>query len=189
MDEIGENNPYYGYFKEVTGRGSSEYYPGIGQVYKARRGVQRGYGYFVGGNPYRTRRGLGIGSALMSLFKMASPFLRVLGSKAVDVAANIAKDSIQGDNFKSSAIKHASTGAKQLLGKVPEAFSGLMTKNIAPLSNEISIPPASGESRAIGKQTAQKQYTRRKRPNNSRNISFATKRGRGSSTYPALQYM
>ena len=191
--ELVENNPYYGYFKEVVGRGSGQYYPGIGQVYRARRGIQRGYGHFFAGTPYRTRRGLGIGSALMSLFRMASPILRVLGSKAVDVAANIAKDSIQGDNFKSSAIKHTSTGAKQLLGKVPEAFSGLMTKNIPPIRNELSTDSEPAETGANSRIATRKNpaIRRRKRPPTARNISFPTKikRGRGSNNYPALQYM
>lgn len=134
-------NPYFHYFKTVVGRGNGEYYTGIGNIYKSRRGIQRGYGIFLPGVPHGARRGLGLGSVFKSLFRVATPILRnigtALGSTAVDVLSNTAKDALQGSILTQSFLKHGKTGAQDLLSKVPRAFSGTIER-ASPLSDHPS---------------------------------------------------
>lgn len=181
-------NPYYGYFKEVVGRGSGEYYTGIGQIYKSRRGIQRGYGNFVGGFPYGARRGLGLGSTLWSLFRMATPISKVLGSKAVDVVSNIAKDGIEGSNVKEAAKKHARAGMSDLFARMPKAFAGMMNKTGSGGYSHIIGSPAYGSVIPVSTpELAERALpVRRKRKKNLKTKNRTlSKRVR----YPALQFM
>jgi hypothetical protein len=128
MDSDSENK-YYGHFKAVIGRGEGNYYANIGHVYKKRPGIQRGYGRTLIGHKLSSRqRGLGFGSTLMSMFRMAAPILKVLGSKAVDVVSNVAKDAIRGENVKDSVIKHAKNQASDIINQAPAAFTGLVSR-------------------------------------------------------------
>lgn len=126
------DNKYYGHFKAVTGGGVYDgYYTNMGQVYKTRPGVQRGYGHHMVNPRLSSRqRGLGFGSTLMSMFRMAAPILRALGSKAVDVVSNVAKDAIQGSNIKESVVKRGKDGVNDIIAGAPAAFTGLVTKGV-----------------------------------------------------------
>jgi len=100
------NNRYFHYFhNQVTGRGiiEDDYVPNLGQVYNYNIGLRRGRGQFYG-----RHRGFGLGSFFSSLLQRATPFLRNIGNHAVNAAANIAKEAIQGNNIKEAAIKHIS---------------------------------------------------------------------------------
>lgn len=127
-------NPYYEYFKDVKGLGNDKFYTGIGHVYKSRGGIQRGYGFFVPGIPSGRKRGLGMGTILKSIFSSVTPLikkfaphvLRTVGTTAADTIANIAKDSILGNNLKESAVKHGKTAFNQLRTQLPETFSGVL---------------------------------------------------------------
>jgi hypothetical protein len=181
-----DENPYYSFFKETIGRGSGKYYTGIGHVYTTRRGLQRGSGFFMPGAPMFNKRGMGFGNVMRALFRMATPILKVLGSKAVDVASNIAKDTIQGENIKDSAVRHVSNEGKQLLGRVPSSIRNILDKSgeisadgISPTSAEVEIRPAEEQNK--NKKVAVKRAAFK-----VKNKTF--KRGRGIS-YPALKYM
>jgi hypothetical protein len=139
-----DDNRYFGHFKAVLGKGEGTYYANMGHVYKKRPGIQRGYGHYMMGHKLTSRqRGLGFGSTLMSMFRMAAPILKVLGAKAVDVVSNVAKDAIQGQNVKDSVIKHAKNQANDIISKAPAAFTGLVSRASESLNNTIS-PSVSG---------------------------------------------
>lgn len=97
------HNRYYLYFKESQGGGASseKYVPDLGFVYSYNTNLRRGRGQL-----FLRRRGLGFSSFFSSLFQRAAPFLRNIGTKAVDVVSNIAKDTLQGENLKDSAVKN-----------------------------------------------------------------------------------
>lgn len=139
-------NPYVDYFRDSLGRGPGRYYTHIGEVFSATPKYQRGYGYLGGGNRYSFRHGRGIGSTLMSMFRMAMPLLKrgaqKFGTEAVDFASKVASDAIQGQNIKESAIKHASEKAGQLMKDLPGTFSGLIDKTVSPAPIPVSPPPA-----------------------------------------------
>lgn len=147
-DEIKEHgdstNPYVDFFRDSLGRGPGRYYTHIGEVFSTTPKYQKGFGYLGGRNRYPFRHGRGIGSTLMSMFRMAMPLLKRgvqrLGTEAVDVAAKIAGDAIQGQNIKESAIKHASEKASQLMKELPGSFSGLIDKTISPSQTPVSSP-------------------------------------------------
>jgi hypothetical protein len=116
-----EQNRYYKHFLLTLGNGiDSRIEPNIGSVYRYRGGLHRGRPHLAFGSIHR-RRGLGFGSFFQALFQRAAPLLRNLGAKTVDLVSNIAKDSLQGENIKDSAIKHIQQA-------VPAAFSGLITR-------------------------------------------------------------
>ena len=81
----------------------------------------------------------------MSMFRMAIPLLKhgvqKLGTEAVDVAAKVASDAIQGQNIKESAIKHASNTAQKILQDLPETFSGIINKSTTSTPPPV-IPPS-----------------------------------------------
>jgi hypothetical protein len=171
------DNKYYGHFKAVMGKGDGSYYANMGHVYKTRPGVQRGYGsYIVNPRLSSRQRGLGFGSTMMSLFKMAAPILRSLGSKAVNVAANVAQDAIQGSNIKDSVIRHAKNEVSGIIEQAPAAFTGLVTKAGAALGEPISQPSTTSVSTA-------RRGVKRKIRNNKKTVS--TKRQRGGGQYSA----
>lgn len=183
---MGEENPYYGYFKETVGRGNGKYYTGIGHVYTARRGIQRGTGFFVPGASMYSQRGMGFGSVFSSLFRMASPILKVLGLKAVDVVSNIAKDTIDGQNVKESVIKHVSNEGKQLLGKVPTTIKNILNKTGLTEEQTNSQAPEAEVSTPF-------EIVHQKQPSKRRgkvvHSKIKSKVRRGSGKYPALKFM
>lgn len=100
------HNRYYLYFKHSSGEGldyGEKYVPSLGQIYSYNPGLQRGRGQL-----FLRRRGLGFASFFSSLIQRATPLLRNIGSRAVDVVSNIAKDTLQGTNLKEAAIKNIS---------------------------------------------------------------------------------
>jgi len=122
MNTTDTNNLYYHHFLLSIGKGvDPEIDPNIGSIYRYKGGLYKGRPYYVIGNIQR-RRGLGIGSFFQSLFQRAAPLLRSLGSKTVDVVSNIAKDAIQGENIKTSAIKNIKEA-------IPAAFSGIINRD------------------------------------------------------------
>lgn len=114
-------DPFYEYCKRKAVGGGLGGREKIGEVYK--RGVfhQRGYGYKL-----RRTYGLGFGSSLLSLFRMAAPALKsglkYLGNTAVNAAANIAHDAVNGDSIKESARQHLRAAAEDIFAKAPEAL-------------------------------------------------------------------
>ena len=108
-------NRYYLYHKHVVGEGiaNEQYIPDLGPVYTYRAGLRRGRGqYFI------RRRGLGLASFFSSLLQRATPLLRNIGSHAVDVVSNIAKDALQGENIKESAIKNIKKAVTPTINKI-----------------------------------------------------------------------
>lgn len=177
-----ETNPYYGYFRELSGRGNGEYYTGIGQIYKSRRGLQRGYGFFMPGTPVGSRRGLGIANIFKSLFKIATPILKNVGSRAVDLLSGTAKDVLQGSNVKESFMKHGRDAASKLIADAPGAFSGFITRE-GP-SDDVS---SYGDSEEEGVHT--RVIPRKRRKVISSRIRARNNNKRLKSQYPALQYL
>lgn len=134
-------NKYYEHFKAVVGRGDGGYYANMGHVYKVRPGIQRGFGHYtVGARLSSRQRGTGFGSTIMSMFRMAVPILKALGSKAVNVVSNIAQDAIQGSNIKDSAVLHTKNEVGDIMAKAPGIFKGLVTKASDAIGTQISQP-------------------------------------------------
>jgi hypothetical protein len=97
------HNRYYLYFKESRGGISERYEPDLGYVYSYNTNPQRGRGHLA-----TRRRGLGLYSFFAPYLQRATPFLRNLGSKAVDLVSNIAKDTLKGESLRDSAVKNIS---------------------------------------------------------------------------------
>lgn len=178
------HNPYYLHFKNSLGHGGSVVLDGIGPIYRSRRGI-RGYGQI-------SHRGRGIAGTIFSFLKrLASPLLTTLGPAAVDVASNVVKDVIKGDNAREAAIRHGTTEAKKLLERAPGSFSNLLTKSNQENSTSISSPTADEEVThppAQQRPPASKKSSR-KRPYRAQATSIRSlKRGRGNE-FPALEYM
>lgn len=108
MDYSGHNK-YYTFFRNQAGhqllQGKGVAIPDLGEIYRFKGGLRTGRGQFMLGRA-RIRSGSGIASYLLSMLQRATPFLRTLGSKAIDVASNIAKDAIRGDSLKTAAISN-----------------------------------------------------------------------------------
>jgi hypothetical protein len=139
------SNPYVDFFRDSLGRGPGRYYTHIGEVFSATPKYQRGYGYLGSKDRYSFRHGRGIGSTLMSMFRMAMPLLKrgaqKLGTEAVDFASKVASDAIQGQNIKESAIKHATEKASNIMKDLPGTFSGLIDKTVSPAPIPVSPIP------------------------------------------------
>jgi hypothetical protein len=99
-------NRYYQHFLNQSGRGEFTI-PELGEIYHYKTALRRGNGHLFNSR-IRYRRGLGFGTILSSLYQRAKPLLRVLGTKAVNVISNIAKDTLSGKNFKDATIKNIS---------------------------------------------------------------------------------
>jgi len=160
-------NRYYHYFRrEISGRGfdddEDDYVPNIGHVYNYRVGLERhGRGQF-----YARHRGFGLGSFFSSLFQRATPFLRNLGSHAVDIVSNIAKDAVQGESIKEAAIKH-------------------ITKAVTPVVNNL----LSNQQQEQQQQQQQQQQTSNNNPNRKRKktvTSSIKQKSKRYSSYSAL---
>lgn len=183
-------NPYYEYFKDVKGLGNNKYYTGIGHIYKSRGGIQRGYGFFIPGCPTGKKRGLGLGTILKSIFSTVTPLikkvaphiLKAVGTTATDTIANIAKDSIQGSNFKESTIKHGKTALNQLKTQLPKAFTGVIEqyKNDPVDENETSYDIEYPEDGPLPPPPKKRKYTRRQ-PHKSHKKKLKKR-------YPGLKY-
>lgn len=122
-------NPYYHYLKFMVGDGFNDntYIPGVGAVYSYRTSLKRGAGHRF----FRRHRGLGFASFFTSLFSRAAPLLRKIGTHAVDVFSNIAKDTIQGENIKSATTRN--------LKEAIPALSKIVNPTIPSPSESVSI--------------------------------------------------
>jgi hypothetical protein len=95
--------------------------PELGEIYRYRRGLQTGAGHFNFGFQARQKQGFGFRDYFTNIFQRATPFLRTLGTKVVDIVSDIARDSLKGENVKEAAIKNITKA-------LPEAITGLLTK-------------------------------------------------------------
>ena len=161
------------------GRGGL-HHDGIGSVYKANRGL-RGFGHF------QVQSGEGFGTFFSALVRKAIPFLKNTLFPAIapavthvknslqKAAANVTEDLIQGENVGTSLKKNIAHEGQKLLAKVPQAFSGLMTKSFK--DPQVSQP-----------KTFKATTSHRKR---KKQISFTPtpKKGRGSKIiFPGLSF-
>jgi hypothetical protein len=139
-------NPFYDELKTYCksgggGGGEIEERDSIGPMYKSIN-FQRGYGIgYVDPMPYE-KYGLGFGDTISNLFRMAVPYLKRglkhLGRKAVETAANVAQDAIEGENVPESMKLHAGATARELMAKAPEAFSRIINKNDGRIDTGVS---------------------------------------------------
>jgi hypothetical protein len=118
------SNPYYKYFKNITGRGSD-----IGDVYSNNPDFQRGYGVVTRRalGTSRVQLGGGIGTWFRNLFQFAKPMLTRGLKGALDVGTKIANDVIDGENVKASFKKRVKEKASTSLHPV---VSNLVNKTI-----------------------------------------------------------
>lgn len=168
--EFDPNNKYYRFFlSQVNKRqaGGGVAIPELGEIYHFRNGLRRGNGHLVLGH-VRRRRGLGIGSFLLSLFQRAKPILKTIGTKAIDVASDIAKDALSGKDIRSSAISNISEA-------LPSSIRNL-TQN-TPTGSENNINKPKSVSFAV---SAAKR--RKLRPSKQYGRGFKTE-------YPGLAYL
>jgi uncharacterized phage protein gp47/JayE len=172
---------YYKYFTKQSGSGiGSFHYDGIGSVYKAKRGI-KGFGHPM--------KGAGFGSFVGSLLSKALPFLKNTVFPAVsplisqvkntiqDAAANVVEDVIQGENVGESIKRNVMSEGKKLLAKVPEAFTGILTKD----KNDKDISQSSAN-----KPTTSKKVSRKRNKKVSLHSSSAKRGRRSVSKFPGL---
>lgn len=174
-------------FNYQRGRGG-RLVDGIGSVYRAERRGIAGYGAF------RHQTGTGIGNFISRIFSRAIPFFKntlmpvlkpamhEVKNSITGAAANIVEDAIQGENIGESIKKNVISEGKKLLARAPEAFSGILRKNMTP-------------SEAIQTQASRETTSRQTRPRKRKNPAprrlnpASAKRGRGSTkAFPALKF-
>lgn len=178
-----DSHSYHNFFKDSIGKGSGQFYGGIGEVYKSSSRYQKGYGLLgVSQNNY-ARHGEGIGSMLSNLWRMAFPMIKTgaqkLGTAALDVATNVASDVIQGKDIKEAAKEHLKTKGSQLLQEINPSLVGKITKPSDESATTLSDPAPTLAA------TPPTKF--RKLPSKRRKtvISRVPKRAK----YPALKYM
>jgi hypothetical protein len=101
---MSEYNRYYHHFLNQRGRGQLTI-PEIGEIYHYKTALRRGEGHLFNAR-IRDRNGLGFSPVLSSILQRGKPLFQVLGTKAVNVISNIAKDTISGKKFKDAVIKN-----------------------------------------------------------------------------------
>lgn len=175
-----DTDSYYDYFKDSIGKGSGQYYPGIGEVYRSSTRYTRGYGILsVHGGLHK---GEGLGNIFSSLWRMAFPMIKTgakkLGSAALDVATNVAADALQGRDIKESAKEHLKTKGSELLQSINPS---LAQKTPTQVDTTISLPQAT-----LLKAPAPPTFRKLSR----KRVSISTKKTRAKSAkYPALKFM
>ena len=95
------HNRYYQYFIHASGEGldsDERFVPNLGQIYSYNPSLLRGRGQLAGAHQGRGFFGI--------LWRSATPYLKNLGSRAVDLVSNIAKDTLQGTNIKEAALNN-----------------------------------------------------------------------------------
>lgn len=154
-------NPYYEQFKGECLMGEGFNRQEIGPFYK---GVlfQRGYGLSYQELPICQMYGLGLGDTLSHWFQLALPMikrgLKFLGKKAVNTAANIAQDAIEGRKFQESAKEHVTETAKDIWTKAPAAIRENEYKGSGNEFDFISLNPAGKRKRTTKKSKPNKRY-------------------------------
>lgn len=188
-------NVYYDYFLNKVGRGGGQYYTGIGQIYRSKRGLQTGFGVYVPGSGVGRRRGLGWGAILSSIFRVATPLIKrvapvlfkTLGTTAVDTVAGAAKDGIAGMNFKDSLIKRGKEGVQELISSAPAAFKGVISRgDITPYNRRRSHIPEKEHGKEGGVREEEEEV--QKKPRIIHNVRAVRGRKRLGHKYPALKY-
>jgi hypothetical protein len=140
-------NPFYDQFKSecLSGEGIDKH--NIGPFYKGIL-YQRGYGLMYDDVCPEHAYGLGLGDNLSNLFQIAWPVikkgLQYLGKSAVNTAANIAQDTIQGRNVKEAAREHSKRTVRDIIAKAPAAISGDFgikeeAHDISPVRSDLSV--------------------------------------------------
>lgn len=118
---------YYGHFRDKKGRGRL-LDDDIGSFYKAAL-HQRGYGM----RDFDEIQGYGFWQDLWAIGKpLLTEGLKFFGAKAVDTAANVARDAIEGKNVKDSAVSRLAEAKDDVIAQVPGAITGLFRKRSEP---------------------------------------------------------
>jgi hypothetical protein len=90
--------------------------------------VGSGLGVFSGSTIHK---GAGIGSLIGSIFKKTMPLItkgaKTIGKQLVQTGINIAKDTIQGGDIKSSTEKNFKDAGSNLLSALADSFSNPIT--------------------------------------------------------------
>lgn len=154
----------------------------IGPLYKSVH-FQRGFGFgYVDPFPYE-KYGLGFGDTISNLFRMAVPYLKQglkhLGKKAVDTVAHVAHDALEGQNIPEAIKSHAGTAGRELIAKVPRAFSEVLDKSRSATDNDISLDESVVTGRASRKRKKGFLKRRRRQPVKQSRIG-------GSGAFPLL---
>ncbi len=113
--------------------------------YYTGQASQVGYG-MVGfrGTPYQ--RGAGLGSFFRSLFRMAIPIIKSVGSRvgkqALSTGAHVAADVLHGRPIGQALEEHGKAGASNLLKQAGDALQrghglGVRPKSIKGLANDV----------------------------------------------------
>jgi hypothetical protein len=120
------HNRYYQYFIHASGEGldsDEKFVPNLGQIYSYNPSLLRGRGQLAGAH-----RGRGF---FGDLWRSATPYLKNLGSRAVDLVSNIAKDTLHGTSIKEAAIKN-----------IAKTVSDITSSNTSPnVEVEEATPP------------------------------------------------
>jgi len=162
---MGEYNRYYQHFLNQTGRGGFTI-PEIGEIYHYKTALRRGEGRLFNSR-IQHRRGLGFGTYLSALYQRAKPLLKVLGTKAVNIVSNIAKDTLSGKNLKDAAVQN-------IIKALPPGISSIAF----PPKTESETGSAVAPFDIIKKRSVRRKLTRKR------------KIGRGlEEQYPGLQFL
>jgi hypothetical protein len=168
-------NPFYDELKAycTSGGGELDERDSIGHLYKSIN-FQRGYGVgYIDPFPHETY-GLGFGDTISNLFRMAVPYLKQglkhLGKKAVDTAANVAYDALEGQNIPEAVKTHVGTTAREIVARAPEVISEVLDKSRGNMDKTSSA----SENLSV-KTTPRRQQRKRRQPIRSRTIKRARK--------------
>jgi hypothetical protein len=174
-----DTHPYLDFFKDSIGKGSGQYYTGIGEVYRTSSRYQKGYG-LLGTSYYNRKHGNGLGNILSSMWRIAFPMIKTgakkIGSAALDVATNVAADALQGKDIKESAKEHLTNKGVELINKIKNPDE---SKQVT-----MTIPAVSSEP--VAQTTPSFRRLPRKRTGK---VTFAQPRKVKQAKYPALRYL
>lgn len=171
-------NPFYDQFKMLatTGSGYTDGGKDIGQIYKGVM-YQKGYGIGETNNDYDATAGLGFADGLMSIVRFVLPALKTglqyLGKAAVNTAAGVATDALEGKNYKKSTTEHLNNVAQDIFAKTPAVLNKFSDITRGTKRTATSYP-----------ETSRELWSKRKKV-----ISKKKKIGRGNNLnkiYPAL---
>lgn len=120
---------YYNHFRNKKGKGRERSdNDDIGSIYKAAL-YQRGYGP----RDFDEIQGYGFWQDLWAIGKpLLTEGLKFFGAKAVDTAANVARDAIDGKNVKESTMSRLTEAKDDVIAAVPGAITGLFRKRANP---------------------------------------------------------
>ena len=128
------------------------------------------------------QRGLGMGSFLMSVLKRAKQLLKVLGSKAVEVAGNIAQDTISGKSFKEAAVENIKSA-------IPENVKSIIPEKLVPSFFTPESTPTILKPNSDFSQTQTQTQRKKKRRGRGFDISEIKRKRDLHEIYPGLQLL